>query len=107
MGILYLFLGFWAFAALMYLLMCIMVAIPNNSSYSSFISRLNESIVSFGKAYNESMDKEQNIQSSDDPAMNAFFGYLIVLPAYLPFVVIYYLIIAPIILLVEFINDRL
>ena len=105
MGYVGFFLGCWAFVALIFLFLCIIDA--NNSSYGSFISRLNESIVSFGKAYNESMDEGKTYKSSDDPAMNAFFGYLLVLPAYLPFLVLYYLIIAPIILLVGFINDRL
>ena len=106
MGIVLLFLGFWAFMASIYLLICIMAAMPG-SSYDPFISRLNKSIISFGKAYNESSDRENNTHTSEDPAMNAIFGYLLVLPAYLPFVVLYYLIIAPVILLVEFINDRL
>ena len=105
MGLVLWLFGGWATMALMYLLMCIMAAIPNNSSYAPFILRLHECIVSFGKAYNENYDRENNTVTSE--GSGAVMGYLLVLPAYLPFVVIYYLIIAPIILLVEFINDRL
>lgn len=105
MGLVLWLFGGWAIMALMYLLMCIMAAIPNNSSYAPFILRLHECIVSFGKAYNENYDRENNTVTSG--SSNAVMGYLLVLPAYLPFLVLYYLIIAPIILLVEFINDRL
>ena len=99
----FLLLGFWAVMASLYLLICIINAMPTGfEPYPRpFITRLNRSIEAFGKAKAE---VESNRPADE---VDGFFGYVIVLPAYLPFLVLYYLIIAPIILLVEFINDRL